>query len=68
LYGCYRIVEYDIAVVWCCVGNVAIGERDVRELEGAKGQPVVGADLENGSVVFDVVSIEGTECTQFEKL
>jgi len=58
-------VEYDIAAVWCCVGNAAIGERNVGELEGAKGQPVVGADLENGSVVFDVVSSERTECTQF---
>jgi hypothetical protein len=29
------------------------------------GQPVVGADLENSSVVFDVVSMEGTECTKF---
>jgi hypothetical protein len=58
-------VEYDLAAVWCCVGNAAIGERDVGELEGAKGQPDVDADLANGSVVFDVVSMEGTECTQF---
>lgn len=28
---------------------------------GANGQPYVGADLENGSIVFDVVSIEGTQ-------
>jgi hypothetical protein len=65
LYGCYRIVEYDLATVWCCVGNAAIGERDVGELEGAKGQSDVDANLANGSVVFDVMSMEGTECTQF---
>jgi len=47
-------VEYNLAAVWCCVGNAAIGERDVGELEGAKRQPE-----------FDVVSMEGTECTQF---
>jgi hypothetical protein len=57
-FGCYRIVEYDIAAVWCCVGNAAIGEKDVGKLAGAKGQPVVGVDLENGSVVLDVVSME----------
>jgi hypothetical protein len=55
-------VEYDLAAVWCCVGNATISERDVGELEGAKGQPVVDADLENGFVLFDVVSMEGTEC------
>jgi hypothetical protein len=37
-------VEYDIAAVWCCVGNVVTSEKDVGELEGAKGQSVVGAD------------------------
>jgi hypothetical protein len=58
-------VEYDLAVVSCCVGNAAIGERDVGELEGAKGQLVVDVDLENGSVMFDVVSMEGIKCTQF---
>jgi len=57
-------VEYDIAVVWCCVGNAAIGDRDVWELEVANGQPVVGTDLENDTVMFDVVSMEGTECMQ----
>jgi len=29
-------VEYDLGAVLCCVGNAAIGERDVGELEGAK--------------------------------
>jgi hypothetical protein len=57
-------VEYDIAVVWCCVGYAAIGDRDVWELEVANGQPVVGTDLENDTVMFDVVSMEGTECMQ----
>jgi hypothetical protein len=57
-------VEYDLAAVWCCVSNAVISERDV-ELEGAKGQPNVDADLVNGSVVFDVVYMKGTECTQF---
>jgi predicted acyltransferase (DUF342 family) len=65
LYGCYRIVEYNLVAAWCCVGNATIGERDVGELEAAKGQLVVDADLENGFVVFDVVSMEGMECTQF---
>jgi hypothetical protein len=65
LYGCYINVEYNLAAVWCCVGNAAIGERDVGELEGAKRQPDLDVDLANGSVVFDVVYMEGTECTQF---
>jgi hypothetical protein len=65
LYGCYKIVEYDLPTVWCCVGNATIGERDVGELDGAKGQPVVDADLENRFVVFDVVFMEGTKCTHF---
>jgi hypothetical protein len=60
-----KSVEYDFAAVWCCVGYASFGDRYVGELEGAKGQLVVGADVENGSVVFDVVSMEGTECTQF---
>jgi hypothetical protein len=56
-------VKYDIAAIWCCVGYASFGDRYVGELEGAKGLPVVSADLENGSVVIDVVSMEGTECT-----
>jgi hypothetical protein len=42
-------------------GAVWIMPRSVKEmgeLEGPKGQPVVGADLENGSIVCDVESIE----------
>jgi hypothetical protein len=46
------------------VGYASKGEV-VGELEGANGQSYVGADLENGSIVFDVVSMEGTKCTQF---
>jgi hypothetical protein len=51
-------VEYDIAAVRYNVGYTSISDRDVRELKGAKRQPDDGADLENGSVVFDVVSME----------
>jgi hypothetical protein len=58
-------VEYDIVAVWCCMGYASFGDRYVRELEGAKGQLVVGADVENNSIVFDVVSMDGTKCTQF---
>lgn len=58
-------MQYDLAAVWCCVGNATIGERDVGELEGAKGQLVVDTHLANGSIAFNVVSREGTECTQF---
>jgi hypothetical protein len=47
------------------VGNVAIGERFVGELKGVKGQPNVDIDLANGSIVFDVMCMEGTECMQF---
>jgi len=47
------------------VGNAAIGERYVWELEEAKGQPDIDTDLANGSIVFDVVCMEGTKCTQF---
>lgn len=56
-------MEYDFAAVWCCVGHAAFGERDVWELEGAKGQPVDDTNLADVSVVFNVVSMEGTECT-----
>jgi len=45
--SCYIIVEHDLTTICYCVGNAAINERDVGELEGAKGQPVVDADLEN---------------------
>jgi hypothetical protein len=65
LYGCYRVEQYDPAAVWCGVGNVAIGERFVGELKGVKGQPNVDIDLANGSIVFDVMCMEGTECMQF---
>jgi len=65
LYGCYKVVEYDPAIVWGGVGNAAIGERYVGELEGAKGQPDVDTDLTYDSIVFDVVCMEGTECTLF---
>jgi hypothetical protein len=41
----------------------SIGYGDVGELEGTKGQPGDGANLDNGSVVLNVVSLEGTECT-----
>jgi len=44
-------------------GVVWVMLTDVGELEVAKGQPVVDANLANGSVVFDVVFMEGTECT-----
>jgi hypothetical protein len=49
LYGCYRIMEYDIAAVWCYVGYASISDRDVGELEGAKMQSGDGAHLENSS-------------------
>jgi hypothetical protein len=58
-------VEYDPAIVWGGVGNAAIGERYVGELEGAKGQPDVDIDLAYDSFVFDVVCMERTECTPF---
>jgi hypothetical protein len=51
--------------LFCVVGYASKGEQVVGELEGANGQSYVGADLENGSIVFDVVSMEGTKCTQF---
>jgi hypothetical protein len=65
LYGCYRVVEYEPAFVWNGVSNAAIGERYVRELERAKGKPNVDTDLANGSIVFDVMCMEGTEWTLF---
>jgi hypothetical protein len=42
-----------------------MGERYVGELEGAKGQSDVDTDLAHGSIVFDVVCMEGTKCTLF---
>jgi len=65
LYGGYRIVEDDIANVWGGVGNPAVSERYVGELKGVKGKSVVDTDLAHGSIVFDVVCIEGTKCTLF---
>jgi hypothetical protein len=55
LSRCYRVVEYDPAIVWGGVGNAAISERCVGDLEGAKGQPDVDTDLANDFFVFDVV-------------
>jgi hypothetical protein len=65
LYGCYRVVEYDLAAVWCGGVYAAIGKRYVGELEGAKGQPDVDTDLGNGSFECDVVCLEGMKCTLF---
>jgi hypothetical protein len=59
------VLEYDPVAIWCGVGNVAIGERYVGELEGAKGQSDVDTDFVNNSFVFDVVCMEGMKCTQF---
>jgi hypothetical protein len=58
-------VEYDLAAVWCGVGNATIGERYVGELEGAKGQPDGDIDLAYGSFVCDVVCLEGMKWTLF---
>jgi hypothetical protein len=65
LYGCDRIAEDDTANVWGGVGNAAVGERYVGKLEGAKGQLDVDNDLAHGSIVFDVVCMEGTKCMLF---
>jgi hypothetical protein len=64
-FGCYRVVEYDPAFVWGGVGNAPIGERYARELEGAKGQSDVDTNLANGSIVFNVVCMEGPKYTLF---
>jgi hypothetical protein len=58
-------VEDDPASVWGDVGNATIGERYAGELEGAKGQSDVDTDLAHGSIVFDVVCMEGTKCMMF---
>jgi hypothetical protein len=58
-------VEDDSANVWGGVGNDAIGERYVGELEGAKGLLDFDTDLAQGSTVFDVVCMEGMKCTLF---
>jgi hypothetical protein len=58
-------VEDDIANVWGGVGNAAVSERYVGELEGAKGQSDVDTDLAHDSIVFDVVCLERTKCTMF---
>jgi hypothetical protein len=47
------------------VGYASFGEGVVGELDGLKEQLAVGVDLENDSFVFDVVSMERTEWTQF---
>jgi hypothetical protein len=60
-----QIVEYDHAFVWGGVSNAANSERYVGEFDGAKGQSNVDTDLVNDSIVFDVVCMEGTECTLF---
>jgi len=41
LYGCYKIVQYDLLAVWCCVGNAVSGERDVGDRVGG-GKRVTG--------------------------
>lgn len=58
-------MEYDPAIVWGGVGNAAIGERYVEELEAAKRQSDVDIDLAYDAIVFDVVCVEGMECTLF---
>jgi hypothetical protein len=61
-------VKDDTANVWGGVGNAAVSERYVGELEGAKGQSDIDTDLAHCSIVFDVVCMEGTKCTLFWRL
>jgi hypothetical protein len=46
-------------VAWVMSRSVNVGE-----LEGANEQPDIDTNLANGSIVCDVVCLEGTECTQ----
>jgi hypothetical protein len=50
------------------VGYALKGEQVVGKLEGTNRQPYGVVVMEDGSTVFDVVSMEGTECTQFCQL
>jgi hypothetical protein len=46
------------------VGYASEGERVVGKLEESDGQLLGVALMEDGSIVFDVVSMAGVECTQ----
>ncbi len=58
-------MECASSAFWCCVGYALKGEQVVGKLEGTNRQPYGVVVMEDGSTVFDVVSMEGTECTQF---
>jgi hypothetical protein len=57
-------VECASLALWCCLGYAFKGELVVGKLEGTAGQPPGVALMEDGSIVFDVVSMAGAECMQ----
>jgi hypothetical protein len=58
-------VECASSTFWCCVGYASKGEWVIDKLEGTAGQPHGVALMENGFIVFDVVSLVGAKCMQF---
>jgi hypothetical protein len=57
-------VECAFSAFWCCVGYASKGKRVVGKFEGTDGQPLGFALMDDGSTVFDVVSMAGAECMQ----
>jgi hypothetical protein len=55
-------VEYAFPVVLCCIGYASKGERVVDELEGTIGKLYSFENVEVGSFVSIVVSLERAEC------
>jgi hypothetical protein len=55
-------VECAFLVVWCCLVYALKCERVVGELEGIIGKLYCIENMEVGSFLFNVVSLERAEC------
>jgi hypothetical protein len=51
-------VVYDILFIWRFLGDAAFGAKDVCELEGAVWKERYLGDMESGSFVSNLVSLE----------
>jgi hypothetical protein len=56
--------QHAFQVVWCCMGYTSKGERVIGELEGTIGKPYFFENVEVGSFVCNVVSLERPKCEE----
>jgi hypothetical protein len=57
-------VECAFSVIWCCLSYASKDEQVVDELEGTIEKPYCFENMEVGSFVLNVVSLEKTKCKE----